>query len=175
MKNLQRGFTIIELIVVIAIVTILSGIVMTNTTTVLVKAKMTKFKTDGEQLRKGLMMFYSQYSHYPIGTDFDGFSKMWFPYTASGDEADKAGPYYDSGTNKYYLSKFYNLDWTSADASYYVKNHYYTLTFYTGDIWGAPPEKLCGILRLIDDYGDMAAYTVVSCEGCPDSCFDTVY
>jgi len=174
-KKTSSGFTIIELIVVVAIIAILSGIVIINTTNIISRSKMTRFKTEGEQLRKGLMMFYSQYSNYPIGTDFDGFSKMWYPYSVSGNADDQYGPYYTNGSNQYYLSNFYKLDWVNRNANYYGKDFYYTLTFYTGDIWGAPPEKLCGILRLIDDYGEMAAYTVVSCEGCPESCLDTVY
>lgn len=65
----QKGFTIIELIVVIAIIAVLSGIVMVNVTGYLRDARNAKKLIDVKNYIQALELYYSDHSAYPEDED----------------------------------------------------------------------------------------------------------
>jgi type II secretion system protein G len=64
-KHFERGFTIIELIVVIAIISLLASIVLTNVNGYMAKARDAKRMSDIDQISKALYMYYAQNSNMP--------------------------------------------------------------------------------------------------------------
>lgn len=72
-SNYARGFTLIELLVVIAIIGILSGIVLVSLNSAKAKARDTTRKSDLNQIRTALMMYYNDHSTWISSTaDCDG-------------------------------------------------------------------------------------------------------
>jgi len=71
MKQTQKGFTIIELIVVIAIIAVLAGIISVNTSTYLKKSKIAAAKAELNQIGKALQIYKTKYNCYP---DFNNCS-----------------------------------------------------------------------------------------------------
>jgi len=72
MKNKNRGFTIIELIVVIAIIGVLAGIVTVFVITQGQKARDSRRVADLSQVQKALELYYAQYGCYPASTGTEG-------------------------------------------------------------------------------------------------------
>ena len=70
------GFTLIELIVVIAILGILSGIGLTSFRTSQMKSRDAKRKSDLEQVQRALEMYMNDYGTYPAAQagEINGFS-----------------------------------------------------------------------------------------------------
>ena len=66
-KN-NKGFTIIELIVVIAIVAVLATIIITSVNQFQAKARDAKRKADISQIVKGLGMYYILHGSYPANS-----------------------------------------------------------------------------------------------------------
>jgi type II secretion system protein G len=67
MKNHHKnGFTIIELIVVISIISLLASIVLVNVNGYLAKARDARRAADIAQLQKALEMYYADHGQYPI-------------------------------------------------------------------------------------------------------------
>lgn len=64
-KNKNKGFTIIELIVVIAIVGVLGAIVSVNVNNYLKKARDARRKADISQIRTALELYYADNGKYP--------------------------------------------------------------------------------------------------------------
>ncbi|MFA6190147.1 MAG: prepilin-type N-terminal cleavage/methylation domain-containing protein [Candidatus Staskawiczbacteria bacterium] len=64
MKKPQKGFTIIELIVVIAIIAVLAGIVLVNVIQYINKSKDTKVKAELSQIAKGAIVNYEKNGSY---------------------------------------------------------------------------------------------------------------
>ena len=67
----SSGFTLLELIVVIAIVGLFSALVLVSVTEVRKKARDTKRMQDISQIQRALELYYDQYGVYPT-PDFDG-------------------------------------------------------------------------------------------------------
>ena len=67
----QRGFTLIELMVVIAIIGMLSSIVLASMNSARKKARDAKRLSDMHQLQNALELYYSDNSAYPT-SDYDG-------------------------------------------------------------------------------------------------------
>lgn len=63
--KLEKGFTLIELMVTIAIIGILAGIVVVSVGTVRENARDTRRKSDLDQLRKAIEIYYSEKDVYP--------------------------------------------------------------------------------------------------------------
>jgi len=61
-----KGFTLIELMVVISIISILLGITIYGTNIIRMKARDAKRKTDLDKVRAGLMVFYADKKSYPL-------------------------------------------------------------------------------------------------------------
>lgn len=64
----KKGFTIIELIVVIAIIAILAAVVMVNVTGYIAKSRDTRRKADLHNIAIALDMYFANNGHYPINT-----------------------------------------------------------------------------------------------------------
>jgi prepilin-type N-terminal cleavage/methylation domain-containing protein len=69
----QKGFTIIELIVVVAVIVVLALIVTTSVTGYINKSKNTKVKSDITTLAKSMMIINSA-GAYPAADQFPGFT-----------------------------------------------------------------------------------------------------
>ena len=67
-KVKSRGFTIIELIVVIAIIAILAGIVVVSVSGYLANARDSKRLQDMQQLKTALALYYADHGFYPPST-----------------------------------------------------------------------------------------------------------
>jgi type II secretion system protein G len=131
--KINKGFTIIELIVVIAIIAVLAGIVLTNVSQYIEKSKVTRANTDVADIEKALELFYVQYGDYPWGQT--GLSRWTqFYSSAAGGTGD---PYLTVNSclpqNCPHLSNFYKSDWVNYNASYFVPNGYYYVTLSDGD------------------------------------------
>jgi prepilin-type N-terminal cleavage/methylation domain-containing protein len=64
-KKSQKGFTIIELIVVIAIISLLASIVLVNVNGFMAKARDARRKSELVQMQKALIMYYADNGSYP--------------------------------------------------------------------------------------------------------------
>ncbi len=75
LKNAQRGFTIIELLIVIAIIAILAGLVLNNFQGAQAKARDTQRVTDTNNVHSKLEEYYNENGAYPstvVAADLPG-------------------------------------------------------------------------------------------------------
>jgi len=90
----QKGFTIIELIVVIAIIAVLASIVMVNVTGYIDKAKDAAIKSDLANIATGMAACYAQYGSYSNGASTPIYCQnntTYVPSTLSADITDRGG------------------------------------------------------------------------------------
>ncbi len=66
---MKKGFTLIELIIVISILGILSSLILGNFMTSLKKGRDARRKTDLSQIQKALEMYYEDNRAYPLSAD----------------------------------------------------------------------------------------------------------
>lgn len=84
----QKGFTIIEIIVVIAIIAVLSGIVMVNVGNARAKARDARCKSEMKNIQKALVMYYADNGAFPsTGGAWWGVSANGGSKTVSGANA----------------------------------------------------------------------------------------
>lgn len=69
MKELRKGFTLIELLVVIAIIALLSSVVLATLSVSRARGRDAKRRSDLEQMRIALEMYYDAKGHYPGQSD----------------------------------------------------------------------------------------------------------
>lgn len=69
LKSVQKGFTIIELLIVIAIIAILAGLVLTGFQGTQAKARDSERTTDMDSLYKKLEEFHNENNYYPGAID----------------------------------------------------------------------------------------------------------
>lgn len=75
----QKGFTLIELMVVISIIGVLSTIAMTSLNGARAKARDARRKNDLEQISLAMEQYYSDHGTYQVaGSGYDGCSCGWF-------------------------------------------------------------------------------------------------
>jgi prepilin-type N-terminal cleavage/methylation domain-containing protein len=77
MKVHQKGFTLIELIVVISIISLLSSVVLSSLNTVRAKARDSQRLSDMVQLRNALQLYYNDHGSYPRTTSGVGLSVVY--------------------------------------------------------------------------------------------------
>jgi prepilin-type N-terminal cleavage/methylation domain-containing protein len=141
MKKTQKGFTIIELIVVIAIIALLSGIVATNITKYINKAKLARVNTEVKNIEKALLSFYSKYGQYPSN---DGWLCEWGPWCSINSGGDDP-----TDGNSHFLSEFYKFDWTNQYTThYFIPNTFYSVNLEDTDDDG---KINCGYVTIMDD------------------------
>ena len=63
------GFTLIELLVVISIIGLLAGLVISNVAGVRERARDVERKSDLDQTKKALRMYYNDYNMYPLASE----------------------------------------------------------------------------------------------------------
>jgi len=175
MQKNQKGFTIIELIVVIAIIALLSGIVATNVTKYIARAKVARANTDAKNIEKALLAFYSKYGDYP--SNWDDCYPEWgwcYKYISAGG----GDPYLDTVSPTGYLSEFYKMAYdTVYNAKYFFPTAKYEITIYDSDYDG---KIDCGYVSLYDDfywYGQKGIICGPNCYECQynDYPFQTTY
>ena len=81
---MKKSFTLIELMIVIAILAILAALISGNFITSLKKGRDAKRKSDFEQIKNALEMFYEDKKHYPSSLQFGG--KLCENTCASGEK-----------------------------------------------------------------------------------------
>ncbi|MEK7664711.1 MAG: prepilin-type N-terminal cleavage/methylation domain-containing protein [Patescibacteria group bacterium] len=96
-NKLLTGFTIIEIIVVIAIIAVLSGIVMVNVGNARAKARDARRKSEMRDLQKALVMYYANNGSFP-STGGSYYS------SESGDQVSNNGGNYIPGLTPTYMS-----------------------------------------------------------------------
>jgi len=69
--GLNRGFTFVELLVVITIIAVLTAIGVANYSTVTKKSRDSRRKADLEQIRAALEIYRSDIGNYPIDAEVD--------------------------------------------------------------------------------------------------------
>ena len=168
MQKNQKGFTIIELIVVIAIIALLSGIVATNVTRYITKAKESRAKEEFANFEKALNLFYAKYGDYPHVADV-GITSNFCPATISCAHPTSKGPYLIDATNGPFLTDFLNINWSSANATYYASGAYYNLQLRDASL--IPDGKIgCAGIYLLYNNGVNGLYKTILCQDCPAQC-----
>lgn len=76
-KNKKNGFTIIEIIVVIAIISVLSSIVMAGVNNMRTKARDARRVADFRHIQIALVKFYEQFNRYPMTSGGPFWDDHW--------------------------------------------------------------------------------------------------
>lgn len=79
----NKGFTLIEILVVIAIIGVLSAVVLPSLNEARIKARNVMRKNDLNQIRTALFLYYDIYGHYMYlgsGCGNNGDGRGWFSY-----------------------------------------------------------------------------------------------
>lgn len=103
-QNSKKGFTLIELLVVISIIGLLAGLVISNVAGVRERARDVQRKSDLDQMKKALRMYYNDNNGYPttanfpaVGATFSGTGTMVYMKLVPGDPSTDAAYSYYSG------------------------------------------------------------------------------
>ncbi len=75
----NKGFTLIELLVVIFIIGILAGVILPNFVSSRERARDSRRKSDLNEVRSALRLYYNDNQSYPLAGTFS-FGSSWSPY-----------------------------------------------------------------------------------------------
>ncbi len=122
--SLLKGFTIIELIVVIAIIAVLAGIVLVSVTQYINKSKEARANADANNIEKALQLFYAKYGDYPYNIASYPCPQLDCQYNIMGGPGNTE-PVDSDG---HALSEFYGLNWNDYNAKYMSPTAKYMIT-----------------------------------------------
>ena len=99
----DKGFTLIELLVVISIIGLLAGLIISNVAGVRERARDVQRKSDLDQIKKALRMYYNDNNSYPTsipaaGSQFSGTGGMVYMKSVPGDPSTGNSYSYSVGT-----------------------------------------------------------------------------
>jgi prepilin-type N-terminal cleavage/methylation domain-containing protein len=81
------GFTLVELLAVIAIIGILTGIIMVNIGGLRAKARDARRKADLSQIQNALELYYAEHDLYPVVEIWSGVCPWFGSHSTSGADA----------------------------------------------------------------------------------------
>ncbi len=166
MNKKQLGFTIIELIVVIAIIAVLAGIVLVNVTQYANKSKVVRANADANNIARAMELFYAEYGDYPYSRGMKGGTSFFWSSAANG----YGEPFLTVDGTNHYLSEFYKSDWVGYNAEYFVPNGYYYVLYY-------PPlyetSIKCGVVYIYGPNAKNYGRKYVRCDSTYCACNDT--
>jgi type IV pilus assembly protein PilA len=81
MKNLQKGFTLIELMIVVAIIAILAAIAIPQYQNYITKSQFTESQTVADGLKTPIVEYYNQTGQCPVTEGQDGIATSWASYS----------------------------------------------------------------------------------------------
>jgi len=137
----DAGFTIIELIVVIAIIAVLSGIVIINVNASINKSKAVRANTEVKNIENAFIMFYAKYGNYPQYQCTENYA--YYSYWS-----DPAYMCLTVDGTPRYITEFLNIDWTGFNASYLAPTGYYYINLFDDNGDG---KIGCGWIYLLDE------------------------
>jgi len=157
-----KGFTIIELIVVIAIIAVLAGIITVAVTKYIALSKLTRANAEVSSIGEALAMFYAEYGDYPgpcyepgcaIEVSTTGWVAQDLYLTVNGVD--------------HYLSEFYKLP----SADYFAPGGYYDIFVSDNDGDGKIGCVKVMLRNFVIDIGEKTyGWKTIICQDC--SCTD---
>ncbi|MCX6720758.1 MAG: type II secretion system protein [Candidatus Staskawiczbacteria bacterium] len=170
-NRLSGGFTIIELVVVVAIIAILAGIVTANVVFYIGKAKESRANADAKNIEKALLAFSAQYGDYPNDQAIcDGNpgepDYICGPEDFYGSNGGEGSDNPSLNNNTHYLSEFYKSDY---NADYFVQGGYYevVLSDTPSSDTGIGDGKIgCGYVVLTDKDLNVYGIKCIICQDC---------
>jgi prepilin-type N-terminal cleavage/methylation domain-containing protein len=161
----NKGFTIIELIVVIVIIAVLTGVVMANVSKYSGKSKIARANLDAQNISQAVTLFYAQYGEYPCDSSICGSTGGYF---CKNDVCGTGttGPFITIGGTPRYLSEFYKSPYDSYNASYMDPSGVYIIEF-----WDDGTGKIgCGsVLIYANDTNGLYGVKDILCQQNPSS------
>lgn len=119
MQNFKKGFTLIELLVVVAIIGVLTALLLVNMVGIRERGADSKKKSDLNQLKNALRLYYNDHQAYPAATTC-GASTC---FIACNGAACGEGAEMNDGAGTVYMQSVpeYTSYWVSGDTdSFYV-------------------------------------------------------
>jgi len=104
LRGKDEGFTLIELLVVISIIGILAGLLISNMAGMRERARDVQRKSDLDQMKKALRMYYNDHNSYPAsipaaGSEFSEGEMVYMKMIPGDPSTDSSYGYYPCGAS----------------------------------------------------------------------------